>query len=112
MSGPVLAGMAVTSHNTGTLSAVTFDTVSVSTTVPCTGGWYCGDIGSPTLAGNQSLSGGTWTIQAGRSDIYGTSDQFHFVWHTPASHGYVSAPLVSQPNTNSWADSNNTPLHC
>jgi hypothetical protein len=34
MSGPVLAGLAVTSHNGGTLSTATFDTVSVSTTVP------------------------------------------------------------------------------
>jgi hypothetical protein len=34
MSGPVLAGMAVTSHNSGVLSTVTFDTVSVSTTIP------------------------------------------------------------------------------
>ena len=103
ISGPVMAGMAVTSHNTGTLSAVTFDTVSVSTTVPCTGGWYCGDIGSPTLAGNQSLNGGTWTIQAGGSDIYGTSDQFHFVWQSLAANGSVSARVVSQQNTSSWA---------
>ncbi|HEX6477316.1 MAG TPA: hypothetical protein VF043_00620, partial [Ktedonobacteraceae bacterium] len=29
MSGSVLAGMAVTSHNTGALGTVTFDTVSV-----------------------------------------------------------------------------------
>ena len=34
MSGPVLAGMAVTSHNASALSTVTFDTVSVSTTIP------------------------------------------------------------------------------
>src|SRR5258708_9643566 len=103
MSGPVLAGMAVTSHNTGGLSTVTFDPVSVSTTVPCTGGWYCGDIGSPALAGSQSLSGGTWTIQAGGSDIYGTSDQFHFVSQALAADGSVSAHVVSQQNTSSWA---------
>src|SRR5260370_42002119 len=29
MSGPVLAGIAVTSHNSGVLGTVTFDTVSV-----------------------------------------------------------------------------------
>jgi hypothetical protein len=34
MSGSLLAGMAVTSHNTSVLGTVTFDTVSVSTTVP------------------------------------------------------------------------------
>jgi hypothetical protein len=34
MSGPALAGMAVTSHNSGVLGTVIFDTVSVSTTIP------------------------------------------------------------------------------
>src|SRR2546421_3794347 len=34
MSGSVLAGLAVTSHNSSVLGTVTFDTVSVSTTVP------------------------------------------------------------------------------
>jgi hypothetical protein len=34
MSGPVLAGLAVTSHNASVLSTVIFDTVSVSTTIP------------------------------------------------------------------------------
>src|SRR5260221_399374 len=42
MSGPVLAGMAVTSHNTEALGAVTFDTVSVSTTAPSTASCPCG----------------------------------------------------------------------
>jgi hypothetical protein len=102
-SGPLLAGMAVTSHNTGALSAAAFDRVSIGITVPCTGGWYCGDIGSPLLAGSQSLSGGTWTVLAGGSDIWGTSDQFHFVWQTLAADGSVSAHVLSQSNTNAWA---------
>src|SRR5207237_2562956 len=46
MSGSVQAGLAVTSHNTGALSTVTFDTVNV-TTLPgppvCPSGWSCGD---------------------------------------------------------------------
>ena len=63
----------------------------------------CGDIGSPTLMGNQSLSGGTWTIKAGGTDIFGMSDQFHFVWQTLAADGSVSARVVSQTNTSSWA---------
>jgi hypothetical protein len=34
MNGPILAGLAVTSHNNNALSTVSFDTVRVSTTVP------------------------------------------------------------------------------
>jgi len=107
MSGSVLAGLAATSHNTKTLGTVTFDTVNIGGTAPpppsCPGGWSCGDIGSPTLVGGQSLSGSTWTIQAGGTDIFGMSDQFHFVWQTLAADGSVSARVVSQTNTSSWA---------
>src|SRR5258708_10436077 len=107
MSGSLLAGLAVTSHNAKVLGTVIFDTVSISATPPpppsCPNGWNCGDIGSPTRVGSQSLSGGTWTIQAGGSDIYGTSDQFHFVSQSLAANGSVSARVVSQENTGSWA---------
>ena len=106
-SGSVLTGLAVTSHNASALGTVTFDTVSVSTTPPppssCPSGWNCGDIGTPALAGSQSLSGGTWTIQGGGNDIWGTSDQFHFVSQALAANGSVSARVVSQTNTTGWA---------
>ena len=109
MSGPISAGLAVTSHNGGALSTVTFDTVSVSTTVPppppvvCPTGWSCADIGTPALAGGQSLSGSTWTIQGGGNDIWGNSDQFHFVSQSLAADGSVSARVISQTNTDGWA---------
>ena len=106
MSGPVLAGLAVTSHNGGTLSTATFDTVSVSTTVlvppGCLTNWSCADIGNP-IVGNQSYNGGTWTIQGGGNDIWNASDQFHFVSQSLAADGSVSAHIVSQTNTASWA---------
>ncbi len=59
MSGPLSGGLAVTSHNGGLLSTATFNTVSVSTTVPvpsgCPTNWSCSDIGNPTLAGSQAV---------------------------------------------------------
>ncbi len=99
-SGPVLAGMAVTSHNSSALSTVTFDTVSV---IKCPGGWTCADIGSPALAGSQSLNGGTWTIQGAGGDIWGTSDQFRYIAQTLSADGSVSAHITAQTNTSSWA---------
>ena len=79
MSSTVLAGLAVTSHNSGALSTAPFDTVGVSastaasptptntplpatatsTSTPaayCPSPWSCADIGSPAPAGSQSLS--------------------------------------------------------
>jgi len=106
MAGPVLAGMAAISHNLSTLSTIVFNSVNVSTgsvPVSCLTGWSCADIGSPALAGSQSVNGGTWTIQAGGTDIYGTADQFHFVWQSLAADGSVIARVVSQTNSSSWA---------
>ncbi|MEO6887703.1 MAG: hypothetical protein ABI324_01775, partial [Ktedonobacteraceae bacterium] len=103
MSGPVLAGMAVTSHNVGVLATDTFDTVSINTGQPCSSGWNCADIGSPALAGGQTQNGGTWTIQASGTDIFGTADQFHFVSQSLAANGHVSARIVSQTSPSSWA---------
>src|SRR5438876_4177673 len=60
MTGSALAGLVVTSHNTGSLSTAVFDTVGISANLPCTGGWGCVDIGSPVQAGSPSLGSGTW----------------------------------------------------
>ena len=113
LGSSLLAGLAVTSHNTGVLSTAVIDSVSVTNTVPppppppppppCPTGWNCADIGNPALAGGQSLSGSTWTIQGGGADIYGTADQFHYVWQPLAGDGSVSAQVTSQTNTSAWA---------
>jgi hypothetical protein len=107
LSGSLLQGLAVTSHNSTTLSSASFDTVNVGTTQPppsvCPIGWSCADLGGATPNGGQSLSTSTWTIEGGGADISGTSDQFHFVWQSLASDGGISARVVSQTNTNTWA---------
>ena len=61
------------------------------------------DIGSPTPAGSASYSNGTYTIKAGGSDIYGTSDQFNFDRKTMVGDGSVVARVASLTNTNAWA---------
>jgi hypothetical protein len=107
-SGPMLAGLAVTSHDGTLLNTATFDTVTVSSTAPtlspCPAGWTCADIGTPTPAGGQSLSTtGTWTIQGGGADIFGPADSFHFVWQTLVADGTIQARVSSQQNTSNWA---------
>jgi outer membrane protein assembly factor BamB len=109
MTGPLLAGIAITSHNQGTASAVTLDTVSVNATeLPppgaCPSGWTCSDIGTVAPGpGSQTLSGGTWNVTGFGNDIWGTSDSFHFVDQTLAADGSMSARIVSQTNGSSWA---------
>ena len=107
MTYPLLAGLAITSHQQQVLTTATFDSVSINATTPppptCPTSWTCGDIGTPALAGNQSLSGGTWTVQGAGSDIWGTADQFHYVWQQLTADGSVSAQVLTQTNTDPWA---------
>ena len=109
MTGSLLAGFAITSHNQGTGSAVTLDTVSVTPgefAPPgiCPSTWNCADIGTVTPGpGGQNLSGSTWTVQGGGGDIWATSDSFHYIWQTLAGDGTVSAQVVSQTATDPYA---------
>src|SRR5205823_3598583 len=58
----------------------------------------------PTLfRSSQSFNGGTWTVKGEGVDIWNASDQFHFVWQSLAADGSVSAHILSQTNTDSWA---------
>jgi outer membrane protein assembly factor BamB len=108
MTGTLLAGLAVTSHNGGQLGTVTFDTATltnVSTTPPgaCPTGWICADIGNVGVAGGQALTSGTWTVQGGGGDIWDVADNFHYVWQSLATDGGVSTRAISQTNTSAWA---------
>lgn len=69
----------------------------------CPTGWGCGDIGGPVLAGGQSVSAGTWTVQGAGGDIWSVSDQFHYVWQSLAGDGSVGGRVLSQTNTDVWA---------
>ena len=107
MTGPLLAGMAVTAHNNSVVSTSTFSNVSINTTAPspptvCPNSWTCADIGA-ALTGYQSLSGGSWTVSGSGGDIWGTADQFHYVSQSLASDGSVDARLLTQTNTDPWA---------
>jgi regulation of enolase protein 1 (concanavalin A-like superfamily) len=65
--------------------------------------WLASDVGAPSPAGTSSLSSGTFTITASGVDIWGTSDQFHFVYQQMSGDFEVSARVDSLTNTNSWA---------
>ena len=108
MTGTLLAGLAVTSHNGGQMGAATFDTAtltSASTPPPgtCPSGWSCADIGNVGIAGGQALTSGSWTIQGAGGDIWDVADSFHYVWQSLATDGGVSTRVLSQTNTSVWA---------
>jgi outer membrane protein assembly factor BamB/regulation of enolase protein 1 (concanavalin A-like superfamily) len=110
LSGTILAGLAVTSHNTGTAGSATFTSVTIANTAPappdlCQTGWACEDIGDPTPAGSQTFSNGTWSVQGGGGDMWGTSDQMRLISEPQAFDGTVTAEVTSQSDTDPWTKS-------
>jgi outer membrane protein assembly factor BamB len=109
MTGSLLAGFAVTSHNQGVGSAVTLDSVSVAATeypppgFSCPTAWSCADIGAATPLGAQLLQASTWSVTGGGSDIWGSADAFHFVWQPLAADGSITARVFSQTSSSAWA---------
>ena len=90
----------------------TSGTLSHSTTVAlvinaATGGlptgWTDQDIGSVSIAGSASYSGGTFTVSGSGTSISGTADQFHYAYQAAGANYTITARVVSMTNTNSGA---------
>ncbi len=67
--------------------------------------WTDADIGSPPIAGSASASNGVLTVNGCGSDIYGTSDQFNYLYQAVSGNLAVTAQTATQTNTNAWAKS-------
>lgn len=112
MTGPVDIGLFDTSHNIGQYSTAAFDDVTVTTSTgpvlgPLPAPWTQTDVGAPALAGNAGYDAatGVYTVIGGGADIWGTSDQFHYVDQptTATGNGTLIARLTSESNTSSNA---------
>src|SRR5262245_24791885 len=62
--------------------------------------WTASDIGNPAIAGSSSYSSGSFTIDAGGADIWGTSDQFHFVYQQVSG----DVEVIARVDSLTWAD--------
>ncbi len=65
----------------------------------CPSGWSCQDIGNPTPAGSESVSGSTWTANGGGASVGGNADQFRFINQNVSGDTQISAQVVSQTAT-------------
>jgi PKD repeat protein len=124
----VTAGFSPTSVSTGGSSTVTFNVASsvapgtyplsilgtatstshstpVTLTVTAAGAlpspWLDTDVGAPTPAGSASYTGGVFTVNGSGADIFGTSDQFNYVYQPTTGNGTIIARVTSQSNTGS-----------
>jgi len=90
---------------TGSLSHATTVTLVVNPSTGLPPGWTDSDIGTPGLAGSATFSSGTFTVNGGGADIWGTSDNFHYASKSLTGDVTITARVASQQNTNAWAKS-------
>lgn len=86
-----------TNNNGGT------NTVPTNTVGGLVAPWVSKDIGSVAVAGNGSLTNGTFTIQGSGTDIWGLSDAFQYVYQPWTGDGEIVAQVNSVQNTDPWA---------
>jgi regulation of enolase protein 1 (concanavalin A-like superfamily) len=65
--------------------------------------WTSQDVGNPSLPGSATVSGGTFTIEAAGADIWGSSDQFHFLYQPMNGDGEVVARVSSIAPIDVWS---------
>ena len=95
--GVTYAGLAVTSHVDGTLAASTFANVAM-TPWPI---WSYGSVGLNVASATFDESNATLTSRG--TDIWGTSDQFSFLFTTWDGNGTTTALVTHVDNTHAWA---------
>jgi hypothetical protein len=64
--------------------------------------WIAQDIGAPALAGSATFANGVFTVKGGGTDIWGTSDQFQFVYQPMTGDGQMVARVASLTTPNGW----------
>ena len=128
MPAGVIAGFSSTSVTTGGSSSLTLSvassvapgtypitvlgtslstshSTSVSLTVAALSGlpspWIDTDVGAPSPAGSAMFSAGVFSVTGSGADIFGTSDQFNYVFQPTAGNGTIIARVTSQSNTGS-----------
>ena len=65
--------------------------------------WQKRDIGSVAAAGSASSASCVWTIGGSGADIWGTADEFYYVYQSLSGDGQIIARVASITNTDSWA---------
>jgi glucose/arabinose dehydrogenase/regulation of enolase protein 1 (concanavalin A-like superfamily) len=107
MAEDVTVGLFVASHNPTATSTVTFDNVTVTDypppDPPPPPPWVSTDIGSPLTQGFAQYNTGVFTVRGAGTDIWGPTDEFHYVYQPLSGDGEIVARVTSQTPTDVWA---------
>src|SRR3954462_15635986 len=80
---------------------VLFPAVAMAQTLPA--GWTSADVGSPVIPGTATYSSGTYSVTGAGADIWGTADQFTFVYRQLTGDGSVVARVSSVQSIDAWS---------
>jgi hypothetical protein len=103
ITGPVLAGLAVSSHDATSLASVTFEQTAIFDASTLPAGWRSEDVGAVGIAGSASAASGVFTVHGSGADIWGAADGFHFAHRTLRGDGELIARVAQVRNTHRWA---------
>jgi outer membrane protein assembly factor BamB len=108
LAGSLSAGLAASAYSDANAMTTTFDNFALLGSAPAPAGicppqWTCEDVNGAVPGGSQVNSGGAWTINAGGSDIWDVSDQFHYMWQSLAADGAVTARVTAEASGLQWA---------
>jgi Calx-beta domain/PKD domain len=102
-----LAGLSVSSVADGTLCTANFDNLTINglSVGGSLGSVTSADIGAVAAAGSWSQASGVYTVIGSGADIWGSADEFRYVWFPVSSSANctLTARITSQTNTASWA---------
>ena len=65
--------------------------------------WTDTDVGSPAIAGSASYSNGVFTVNGNGVDIWGSSDQFNYVYQPMTGDESIVARVTSQTAADPWS---------
>jgi hypothetical protein len=77
--------------------------LTIPATTSITSGFSDADIGSTSLAGNSSYSGGTWTVQGAGWSMWSTDDDCHFTYKAVTGDCAIIAKVESLQHTHNDA---------
>jgi hypothetical protein len=107
ISGPALAGVAATSHDPAQLNRVSVPANMPTLTTPAGNAvsppWHYTDVGPVGIAGSASVPDGLLVISAAGADIWDFADSFGAVTQPLAGDGIVTAQLLGESATDSFA---------
>jgi regulation of enolase protein 1 (concanavalin A-like superfamily) len=98
----LLAGLVVSSHVDGTLATATFDHVEVLPDQISDPNYAEEDVGNVGAEGSATLNGINGTVSGSGADIWGTADEFHWLFRHANGDFSIQTQVTSVQNVNAW----------